>query len=364
MFKKFRTLSIYKQHILSILFSTVCMGTAALGSSLYYRVSANAVNITLVFLFFLILASCAVVTYLYDILNSLFAALFLGNLYRASPVECLLTFLGMSAVTLFISSLIFRQMLRSDLSTEHEKDLLQTNADRIRANLLRAVSHDLRTPLASIMGNSLILLENENNLSSDEKSRIISYIHEDSSWLSNMTENLLAVARIRDDDLTITSRDEIVEEVVGEALQKMERRHPGCMIQVKIPDDIIMLPMDAILIEQVIINLLENALQHSSSEKPVSLLVEDSSREAVFTVRDYGQGIPEEMLDTLFDGAACTKAHTADSRKGNGIGLAICKTIIDAHHGSISGRNHDNGAEFIFTLPKNERSDTPAGSSP
>lgn len=364
MLKKFRTLSTYKQHILSILFSTACMGTAALGSSLYYMRSANAVNVTLIFLFFLILVSCAVVTYLYDILCSLFAVLLLCNLYRTSPFECLLTFLGMSAVTLLISRLIFRQIIQTDLSAEHEKRLLQTNSDRIRANLLRAVSHDLRTPLASIMGNSLILLENENNLNSDEKNRIISYIHEDSSWLSNMTENLLAVARIRDDDFAITSRDEIVEEVVGEALQKMERRHPGCIIQVRIPDDIIMLSMDAILIEQVIINLLENALQHSSSDKPVNLLVESTSREAVFTIRDYGQGIPEEMLDTLFDGAACTIAHTADSRKGNGIGLAICKTIIDAHHGSIVGRNHDKGAEFIFTLPQNEKSRDPVSSCP
>ena len=222
-------------------------------------------------------------------------------------------------------------------------------------SLLRAVSHDLRTPLASIMGNSLILMENGSNLDSDEKNKILSYIHEDSSWLSNMTENLLTVTRIRNDDLAITSRDEIVEEVVGEALQKMKRRHPDFLIQAKIPEDIIMIPMDAILIEQVIINLLENALLHSSSAKPIDLLVENTPQEAVFTVRDYGQGIPSELVDTLFDGTACTMAHTADSKKGNGIGLAVCKTIIDAHHGSITGKNHDHGAEFIFTLPRKER---------
>lgn len=355
MFKKLRTLPKYKQHIFSMLISTACMGTAAGISSLYYIASPNAVNITLIFLFCLVLAACAAVTYLYDILCSLFAVLWLSCMYRTAPVESLLTFLGMSAVTIFVSTLVLRQFIQTELTAEHEKQLLQTNTDRIRANLLRAISHDLRTPLASIMGNSLILLENEEILEASEKTKILAYIHEDSSWLSNMTENLLAVTRINEDGLTITSREEIVEEVLGETLQKMERRHPGCLIHVRIPDDIILLPMDAILIEQVLLNLLENALLHSSSEKPVDILVEDRPGETAFIVRDYGQGIPEEMLDSLFDGTACTTAHTADSQKGSGIGLAICKTIINAHNGSITGRNHNSGAEFIFTLPKSEK---------
>ena len=355
MLKKLRTLSRYKQHLFSILFSIVCMGTAALSSFLYCRVSANAVNVTLIFLLFLLLASCAAVTYLYNVLCSLFAVLFLSSLYIASFAEYLFTFFGMSAVSIWMSRLFSRRSAGKSLTAEQERSLAQTDMDRIRANLLRAVSHDLRTPLASIMGNSLILMENGSNLDSDEKNKILSYIHEDSSWLSNMTENLLTVTRIRNDDLAITSRDEIVEEVVGEALQKMKRRHPDFLIQAKIPEDIIMIPMDAILIEQVIINLLENALLHSSSAKPIDLLVENTPQEAVFTVRDYGQGIPSELVDTLFDGTACTMAHTADSKKGNGIGLAVCKTIIDAHHGSITGKNHDHGAEFIFTLPRKER---------
>ena len=143
-----------------------------------------------------------------------------------------------------------------------------------------------------------------------------------------------------------------MEEVIGEALQKMEKRHPGCTIHVTIPDDFILLPMDVVLIEQVILNLLENALRHSGSKEPVDMVVEDEPDYVSFTIRDYGIGIPENMLNSLFEGTYYSAVHAPDAQKGMGIGLVICKTIISAHQGTILGRNHEHGAEFIFTLPK------------
>ena len=355
MFKRIQTLPKHKQHFYSLAFSVFCMTAAAGFSFLYLRLfDKNPVNVTLIFIFFLILVACGTVKYLYDILCSLFSVLWLCYACDLSLNGYSLTFLGMSAVTLLMSALTSHIAAQSTLITKHEKHLLNEDMEKIRANLLRAISHDLRTPLASIMGNSLILLDNYQTLDEKEIRKIISYVHEDSNWLINMAENLLAVTRIKNDDLAIVSRDEIVEEVVGEALQKIEKRHPGCIIRARIPEDFIILPMDAVLIEQVIINLLENALSHSGSGDAVDLIVEDGTKKVSFTVRDYGQGIPEEMLDKLFDGTPCTAAHNADSQKGMGIGLVICKTITAAHRGSIIGRNCDHGAEFVFTLPKKQ----------
>ena len=112
--------------------------------------------------------------------------------------------------------------------------------------------------------------------------------------------------------------------------------------------------MDAILIEQVTINLLENAILHADSTKPIELLVEENANDVSFTVRDYGKGLSPQMLNNLFDGTTYAPAQTSDARKGMGIGLSICKTIITAHHGTLIGRNHSSGAEFLFTLPKNK----------
>ena len=232
-----------------------------------------------------------------------------------------------------------------------ENPLQETDLEKIHSHLIRAISHDLRTPLSGIMGNSLLYLENHGSLSEEEKLNLVGNIHEDSGWLINIVENLLAMTRIGDTENPVSTREEIVEEVLGEALQKMEMRHPGFEIRAIIPDEIIILSMDALLIEQVIINLLENALLHSESRKPVEVIVEEGEDSVIFTVRDYGRGIPEEMLDRLFDSDSLTKA-ASDPHKKTCIGLIICKAIISAHHGTLTGRNHSLGAEFTFTLPK------------
>ena len=237
------------------------------------------------------------------------------------------------------------------LIEENQRQLAEAEKEMMRANLLRAVSHDLRTPLTGIIGNSLAYLENSAFLEPADKDALVRNIYTDSSWLLNMVENLLTVTRIKDRNLAINTSDESVEEVIGEALQKMRQRHPDFEISVTFPEDLLIFPMDAILIEQVTINLLENALYHARSTDPVEVIVENHRDHVSFTIRDYGTGIPEDKLVHLFDGSDYV-ADASDSIKGMGIGLVICKTIIAAHHGTLIGRNHDRGAEFIFTLPK------------
>lgn len=269
-----------------------------------------------------------------------------------SPRGYVLFFLVISIAGIMINLLSSRLYKQSIMITEREAALAEAEMEKMRANLLRAVSHDLRTPLTGIIGNSMAYLENQSGLSEKEKTKIVTNVYEDSTWLINMVENLLTVTRIKDRELTISTPEEPLEEVIGEALDRMEQRHPDCVIRATIPEDFIMLPMDALLVEQVIINLLENALRHSHSTKPIDLIVLDGNDSVSITIKDYGTGIPEEMLPNLFNGTDYTSSGSADTQKGLGIGLAICKTIITAHHGTLVGRNHSEGAEFTFTLPK------------
>ena len=220
----------------------------------------------------------------------------------------------------------------------------------MRANLLRAISHDLRTPLTSIIGAASSYTENSNHLTEEEKTELVTQINDDANWLLNMVENLLTVTRIQNDESHVSTSLEVVEEVVSEAVQRLRKRIPHAKINVSIPEAFLMVPMDPLLIEQVIMNLLENAVIHSESKQAVDLVVTDSSDSVTFHVIDYGKGLDEDKIPSLFEGQSAS--GSSDSHKGMGIGLSICKTIIQAHNGTICAFNHENGAEFSFTLPK------------
>jgi len=350
--KKLNLLPSWQKHILSLVISILCMAASvSISSALHKAVGNNPVNTTLVFIFFLVTVSYCTIGYLYGVLYCLLTVLYFLKLNIISS-DFPITFTFLLAITLFVSALASHLILQAKMIAEREKQLSEAEKEKVRANLLRAISHDLRTPLTGIIGNSITFLENQMYLSEKEKANIVTNIYEDSNWLINMVENLLSVTRIRDQDFCISTSEESLEEVVSETLQKMEKRHPECIIHVKIPDELIMLPMDAILIEQVAINLLENALYHSQSKDPIDFIVEDLGEKVTFTVRDYGVGIPDEKLEHLFDGRNYANSCPENTHKGTGIGLAICKTIITVHHGTLTGKNHKHGAEFIFTLPK------------
>lgn len=247
------------------------------------------------------------------------------------------TLLGTAAAGTLASRRFFRSSRKKTGTPENELNL-------IHSDLLEAIAHDLRTPLSSIMGSSLIYRENHETLDEEEKLELVSHIQEDSSRMIDMAENLLAVSRLKNISQTAGTREEVLEEVLSEALQKLEKRHSGHMVHVSIPDDLILLPMDAVLVEQAVINLLENAISRSDSKKAVEVIVDDGAREATFLIRYYGNSIPENLLDGLFD---CSSSEAQSC-----VGPAISKAIVSAHHGTIQCRNHEQGGEFIFTLPK------------
>lgn len=265
-----------------------------------------------------------------------------------------LTFALLLSITLLICTMTTHLCKQASIIKERETQLRDAALEKMRANLLRAVSHDLRTPLTAIIGNSSIYLENEDSLSKEEKREMVSSIYNGAGWLLNMVENLLTITRIQGDNLQINTSVESVEEVVSEALMRLSKRFPDAEIRASVPDEMLFVPMDAILIEQVIINLTENAIVHADSKKPIELIVSDSGKKVTFTIKDYGHGIPEAMLDKLFDGTPYHKDESSDTHKGMGIGLSICKTIITAHRGEIYGENHGEGAQFCFILPKGE----------
>lgn len=165
---------------------------------------------------------------------------------------------------------------------------------------------------------------------------------------------LLSVTRIKDQASAVKKTDESVEEVVSAAINRLKKRLPEASVNVSVPDDPLILPMDAILIEQVLLNLLENAIIHSQSRRPILCYVDHDQANVTFHVKDYGIGIDPERLKNIFDGNSYIGNRVSDSNKGMGIGLSICKTIITAHNGVISAGNHDQGAEFYFTLPKGD----------
>lgn len=334
--------------------------TTALCSLLFFFILEHPENIALLYLLGIITIAYCTTGYLYGIIACFFGVFFINyfftypyfkvNFWLADYPFTFLFMLGASAITSTTTTHLKKQ---AETLALHEKQLAEADKEKMRANLLRAVSHDLRTPLTSIMGSLSILKANDADYKTEEHQEILQNIYDDADWLLNMVENLLSVTRIQTNDSKLNTSPEVVEEVVAEAVTRLKKRFPGAEIEVSIPDEFLMIPMDAMLIEQVLMNLLENALVHSKSQKLPHLIVENQPDNICFHVIDYGIGINEEHLDTIFDGTY--DSSPSDVRKGMGIGLSICKTIISAHNGTILARNHDSGAEFLFTLPKEEQ---------
>lgn len=274
------------------------------------------------------------------------------------------TFLGMFIIGILTSTMSSnmkeqsRKLLEQEKAlAEQEKALMEAEKEKMRANLLRAVSHDLRTPLTGIIGNSSTYLEMEHRLSNGEKRALMEYINNDANWLLNMVENLLSVTRIDNDTASVSKSLEPVDEVVAAAVIQFKKRFPEAEVHVTVPesepDDVMMVMMDAMLIQQVILNILQNAQLHSGSTKPLELTIDEDEDNVMVSIRDYGVGIDGDRINDIFDGAGFKKGESyTDGYKGMGIGLSICKTIIMAHNGQISARNCEEGAEFSFSLPK------------
>lgn len=223
--------------------------------------------------------------------------------------------------------------------------------ERYRANLLRAISHDLRTPLTGIMGTAEMLMDMTDH--ADRRYDMMQGIYQDADWLHSLVENILSLTRLQDGKMEVAKEPEALEEVIASAILHTEKIHPEREIQVLLPEEFFLVPMDARLIQQVINNLLDNAIKHTSVEDKISIIVTYDENKAKVCVQDSGEGIDRKDEDSIFQMFYTTQTKSSDAKKGVGLGLAICETVIKAHGGRIYGgnRNDTRGAQFTFELP-------------
>ena len=238
---------------------------------------------------------------------------------------------------------------------ERERVAVFAKNEQLRANLLRSISHDLRTPLTSISGNASNLISNGNVIDNATKTQIYEDIYSDSLWLINLVENLLAVTRLEEGRMNINLTTELVGDVIAEALKHIHTKSEKQKITVIQQDDLLLAKMDARLIVQVLINLLDNAVKYTPSDSQITITAKRNGEMVCVSVADNGHGIPDEQKSRVFDMFYTGSTKIADSRRSIGLGLSLCKSIINAHGGEITVTdNTPHGAIFTFTLPAGE----------
>lgn len=261
------------------------------------------------------------------------------------------TFITMFVVSTLTCTLTTYAKAAESLRIANEKE-------RTRANLLRAVSHDIRTPLTVISGTVSTVLEQQETLTDERKQALLRDAAEESRWLIRMVENLLTITRIDGEGGRLRKQPEAVEEVLAGAASKFRTRFPEAAVSVSAPEELLMAPMDATLTEQVLLNLMENAVRHGAATE-IKLVADRSAQNARITVQDNGSGIEEAKLKSLFEGMKGRMELTeSDNRHNMGLGLSVCRTIIEAQDGSITAENTaPQGARFTILLPMEAQED-------
>ena len=237
---------------------------------------------------------------------------------------------------------------------EKEKNAVMAKNEQLRADLLRAISHDLRTPLCSISGNADMLLGNSDRLDEATKHQIYSDIYDDSEWLTGVVENLLSITRLNDGRLKFKFTDQLLDEVIVESLRHISRKHDDYKI-VTDCEELVLARMDVRLIMQVLVNLVDNAIKYTPPGSVICIRGTKTDGKAQISVEDNGPGIPEEMKSHIFEMFYTGKTTVADSQRSLGLGLALCHSIIEAHEGTLVLTDHNpHGCNFTFTLPLSE----------
>lgn len=308
--------------------------------------------IPMIFVLGVFLVSWKTQGYFWGVMASLISVLLVNYTFTypywafdlTSP-ECIFSAVVMMIVAVMTGALTTKLKAQEKIKAEIEME-------RMRANLLRAVSHDLRTPLTSIYGASSTIIDNFDALTLEQRLKLTKGMQDDAQWLIRMVENLLSVTRIDGENVRIGKVPTVLEELIDSVLLKFRKHFPEQQITVHIPEEFIVIPMDAMLIQQVLVNMLENAINHAVGMTELILSVERKEKKAVFSVIDNGCGIPADRLRNLFSGYLPTGDRPADGTRHNmGIGLSVCSAIIKAHGGEIKAYNRpEGGAVFMFSL--------------
>jgi two-component system, OmpR family, sensor histidine kinase KdpD len=282
--------------------------------------------------------------------------------FTVSDAQYIWTFAVMFAVAMIISHLTVRLREEAQAARQEEQRSawlmekakhaeVAAETERLRSSLLSSVSHDFRTPLTAIVGSVGALLEKEEIRKDPASRELLENIEEEGQRLSRLVQNLLEVTRLESGAVQIQKELVPLEEVVGSALERIEKSLHGKSVNVNLPDDLPLVPMDAMLIEQVLINLLENGIRHTPTQTPLEISARLQEGAVSVTVSDRGRGLMEEELEHVFD-----KFYHDKASLGAGLGLAICRAVVTVHGGLIKAENRPGGgAIFEFTLPLQEK---------
>lgn len=305
-------------------------------------------HISTIFIFAVFLISLITSSYIWGVISSFIGVVLINYVFTypffafdfINPVN-LISAIIMLSVSILTSLIVTKEK-------EQERQLRQSEKERVRANLLRAVSHDIRTPLTTIKSASSLLLDNA-NLTKEQKNVMLVSIRDESEWLTGMVENLLSITKLEDGEIEIKKTPTIVDELIDSALTKFRLRHPEENVHLILPDEIITIKVDALLIEEVLLNLLDNASIHAEGHTMIELSVTADNNNAIFRVSDDGCGIGGRT-DVIF-----SSFWSAGDNRFSGIGLSVSQTIIKAHGGTIkAGNNKDKGAFFTFMLERDK----------
>lgn len=265
-------------------------------------------------------------------------------------------------VSEFEKTLLIAMMRESALAYEKEEIsqaknglALKNKQEELRSTFLRAISHDLRTPLTGISGFADILMKNSEQLSEEKKQRIYSDIYDDSIWLYNLVENILSVTRFDRNEIELKKEPELIQEVVSEALSHLGEKKKRWNIETKMEDEALYAQIDGKLIAQVVFNLVDNAIKYSPEGTKIEIHAKKSGTSVEISVLDEGFGVKPEDKPKIFDMFHTLDNKIVDGRRGLGLGLALCKAIVNAHGGEIWVEdNHPRGAIFSFKVKRGE----------
>ena len=367
----------------SLIVSALFLCGAYLASGILINHTGGENNSALVFVLAVVMISLLTEGYAYGIVSSIIGGFCINFFFMVPYAAFSLSYAGypvamisMVAISCVVCALTTRtknqraEAIRQEKRTKSlyelnerlnaEKAAIQLESARetIRGNILRAVSHDLRTPLTAISGAASVLLSSEEIAQSEKNLSLVQDIKSDADALIAMVENLLSITKIRDGTMPLNKQEEMLEEVAGDALLTIRRRFPDFPIALNLSEDILYLPMEPMLIKQVIVNLLENAIRHSGDREHIQLHLFRQDDWAVVEVRDRGRGISPEVSRAVQSGRQLTDNLSGDSSRGMGIGLSVCQSIIKAHGGFFAaGNNPEGGAVFRFGLPMEEIKD-------
>lgn len=358
-FKKINVKKVIIQFLITLLIYGVCIGFCSLLD--YFKI--NDLNFIIIFVLGILITAILTDGFFFSILLSIVSVFTYNFLYTVpkftfhfNEKSYMFTFLLMFFISVIVSTLtyVLKKKMTQVKELAIEKNNLKNNIEKekMKAMLLRSISHDLRTPLTAIKNGSEVLLDGK-DITKDEEHEIIEGIYSKSDWTIRLVENLLTLSRIDGESLTVKKQDELLEEIIPQAVRNVETIIGNRKIHYDIPDDIVVIKVDATLIIQVITNILANAIHHTDDNGNIYFKVWQTGKHTVIRIKNDGSQINTEDLPHIFE----PYYRGGDNQKTNGfgLGLSICKIIITAHGGTIEANNDPvKGVYFQFALPNED----------